>query len=72
MARTPLAQTIERAYAEVAAERTTRRDLLKKAGAAGVAVAGASSLGRFAKAAYGADAPRIAVIGAGLAGLTCA
>jgi monoamine oxidase len=72
VARTPLAQTIERAYAEVAEERTTRRDLLKKAGAAGVAVAGASTMGRFAKAAYGASPPSIAVIGAGLAGLTCA
>ena len=72
MARTPLAQTVERAYAEVAEQRTTRRDLLRKAGAAGVAVAGASTMGRFAKAAYGATQPRIAVIGAGLAGLTCA
>ena len=72
MARTPLAQTIERAYAEVSEQRTTRRDLLKKAGAAGVAVAGASTMGRFAKAAYGATQPKIAVIGAGLAGLTCA
>ena len=72
MARTPLAQTIERAYAEVTEQRTTRRDLLKKAGAAGVAVAGTSTMGRFAKAAYGATPPRIAVIGAGLAGLTCA
>jgi monoamine oxidase len=72
VARTPLAQTIERAYAEVSEQRTTRRGLLKKAGAAGVAVAGASTMGRFAKAAYGATQPRIAVIGAGLAGLTCA
>jgi monoamine oxidase len=29
-------------------------------------------MGRFAKAAYGATQPRIAVVGAGLAGLTCA
>jgi monoamine oxidase len=72
VARTPLAQTIERAYAEVAEQRTTRRDLLKRAGAAGVAVAGASTMGRFAKAAYGAGQPRIAIVGAGLAGLTCA
>jgi monoamine oxidase len=72
VARTPLAQTIERAYAEVSEQRTTRRGLLKKAGAAGVAVAGASTMGRFAKAAYGATQPKIAVIGAGLAGLTCA
>ena len=72
MARTPLAQRIEDAYANVAAERTTRRDLLKKTAVAGAAVAGASTMGRFAKAAYGATQPTIAVVGAGLAGLTCA
>ena len=72
MARTPLAQSIEKAYAEVAEQRTTRRDLLKKTAVAGAAVAGASTMGRFAKAAYGATQPRIVVVGAGLAGLTCA
>ncbi|MFL5943957.1 MAG: flavin monoamine oxidase family protein, partial [Gaiellaceae bacterium] len=72
MARTPLAQRIEDAYAEVVEERTTRRGLLKKTATAGAAVAGASTIGRFAKAAYGATPPRIAVVGAGLAGLTCA
>jgi monoamine oxidase len=72
VARTPLAQRIEEAYAEVAERRTTRRELLKRTATAGAAVAGASTMGRFAKAAYGASAPRIAVVGAGLAGLTCA
>jgi len=72
VARTPLAQSIEDAYANVAEERTTRRALLKKTAVAGAAVAGASTMGRFAKAAYGAAPPRIAVVGAGLAGLTCA
>ena len=72
MARTPLAQAVGDAYAEVARGRTTRRELLKRTATAGAAVAGASTMGRFAKAAYGASAPRIAVIGAGLAGLTCA
>ncbi len=71
MARTPLAQRVEEAYAEVAEERTTRRDLLKRTATAGAAVAGASTMGRFARAAYGASAPRIAIVGAGLAGLTC-
>ena len=71
MARTPLAQRIEEAYGEVAEQRTTRRDLLKKTAVAGAAVAGASTMGRFAKAAYGASPPRIAIVGAGLAGLTC-
>src|SRR5512133_3251530 len=73
MARTPLAQRIEDAYAEVVESRTTRRELVKRTAAAGAAVAGASTLGRFAKAAYGAvPTVRVAVVGAGLAGLTCA
>jgi monoamine oxidase len=71
VARTPLATAVEQAYGEVVEQRTTRRELLKRTVTAGGAVAGASSLGRFAKAAYGATQPRIAVIGAGLAGLTC-
>jgi monoamine oxidase len=71
MARTPLAQRIEEAYAGVVESRTTRRELLKRTTAAGVALAGASSMGRFAKVAYGASQPSIAIVGAGLAGLTC-
>ena len=70
MATTPLAQRI--AYGELAEQRTTRRELLKRTATAGVAVAGAGTMGRFAKAAYGATQARVAVIGAGLAGLTCA
>ncbi|MFL6038047.1 MAG: FAD-dependent oxidoreductase, partial [Gaiellaceae bacterium] len=72
MPRTPLAERIEQAYAEVAERRTTRRELLRRTAAAGAVVAGASTMGRFAKAAYGASQPRIVVVGAGLAGLTCA
>src|ERR671937_1727617 len=72
MARTPLAQRVEEAYAEVFAARTTRRELLERTTVAGLAVAGAGTMGRFARAAYGAVQPRIAVVGAGLAGLTCA
>jgi len=72
MARTPLAQRVEDAYAEVVAARTTRRELLKRTTAAGIAVAGAGTMGRYAQPAYGAVQPRIAVVGAGLAGLTCA
>jgi monoamine oxidase len=72
MARTPLAQRVEEAYASVARSRTTRRELLKRTTAAGVAFAGASAMGRFAKAAQAAADVRIAVVGAGLAGLTCA
>jgi monoamine oxidase len=72
MARTPLAQRVEDAYAEVVEGRTTRRQLLQRTTAAGLAAAGAATMGRFARAAYGATQPRIAVVGAGLAGLTCA
>src|SRR5206468_11102841 len=72
VSRTPLAQRIEKAYGRVVEGRTARRELLKRTTAAGGAVAGASTVGRFAKAAYGADQPRVAVVGAGLAGLTCA
>jgi monoamine oxidase len=72
MARTPLAQRVEEAFAGVVEARTTRRDLLKRTTAAGVALAGTGTMGRFAKAAYAADDVSVAVVGAGLAGLTCA
>jgi monoamine oxidase len=73
MARTPLAQRIEDAYAEVVESRTTRRELVRRTAVAGVALAGTSTIGRLTKAAYGGLPPvRIAVVGAGLAGLTCA
>ena len=70
--RTPLAQVIQNALAEVAAaeeRRTTRRTLLRRTGAA---VLGVAALGRLSPAARAAAAPRIVVVGAGLAGLTCA
>jgi monoamine oxidase len=72
MARTPLAQRVEDAMATIVEERVTRGELIKRGAVAGIAVAGASSAGRFAKSAYGAAAPRIVVVGAGLAGLTAA
>ncbi|HEY1346667.1 MAG TPA: NAD(P)/FAD-dependent oxidoreductase [Streptosporangiaceae bacterium] len=86
MARTPLFSRLQQA-ASVAAEATARnlttsevlaeraerrpgrRDVLKLAGAAGLA-AGAAALG--ARPASAAGSPRIVVVGAGLAGLTCA
>jgi len=58
----------DQVLAEHAERRLSRRDLLKLAGATGLA-AGLSTLG--ARPA-GAATPRIAVVGAGLAGLTCA
>jgi monoamine oxidase len=58
----------DQVLAEQAERRLSRRDLLKLTGATGLA-AGLSTLG--ARPA-GAASPRIVVVGAGLAGLTCA
>ena len=74
MARTPLARRFERAIGEVrAAERgergTTRGEFLRNAGVLGLGIAAA---GRLAPAAWAEDGPRVVVVGAGLAGLTCA
>ncbi len=59
----------DQVIAERAEPQISRRDLLKLAGATGLA-AGVSALG--ARPAGAADGPRIVVVGAGLAGLTCA
>src|SRR4051794_1401075 len=69
MPRTPLANQIQKLAAEVGAG-FTRRDALKRAG---VAAGGAmvASAARWAPLANAATAPRIAVVGGGLAGLTC-
>jgi monoamine oxidase len=72
MTRTPLLHAIESSVAAVAAEqgaRTTRRQLLRRAGAAGI---GLAALGRLTPSARAVAAPRVVVVGAGLAGLTCA
>ncbi len=73
MARTPLANAVEEAVAAIAEEKaqTTRRGFLK---GAGVAIAGATMLGKLADAAPARSAPsvRVVVVGAGLAGLTSA
>jgi monoamine oxidase len=68
MARTPLASQLQKAAAE-GEHRLDRKRLLQTAG---VAALGASAFGRFAPAARGAAQPKIVVVGAGLAGLTCA
>ena len=68
MARTPLAGRLEEIAAEVAAG-YTRRDALKRAGAL-TGAAMAASATRWAPLANAATAPRIAVVGGGLAGLT--
>jgi monoamine oxidase len=69
--RTPLMQTVQAAVAQVAADdaRTTRRTLLRRAGAGALAVTAAARLTSPARAA---TTPRIVIVGAGLAGLTCA
>jgi len=75
MARTPLMENVLRAAAGVAAAdvdggwRTTRAGILRKAGVAGLGVAG---LARLAAPARAASSASIVVVGAGLAGLTCA
>jgi monoamine oxidase len=68
MARTPLASQLQRAAAD-GEPRLTRRRLLQSGGAAAL---GAGLLGVRIPKARGATAPKIVVVGAGLAGLTCA
>jgi monoamine oxidase len=71
MARTPLAGAVQDAVAAVAVgeRRTTRSRFVKEAG---VVALGLGALGRFAAPARGATAPRIVIVGAGLAGLSAA
>jgi monoamine oxidase len=69
VARTHLARSVEDAVAEIATERTTRRAFVARAGLAGL---GLTALGRFTPVARGTVSPRIAIVGAGLAGLTAA
>jgi monoamine oxidase len=66
MARTPLANAVQAAAAE---RSTTRRRFVEQAG---VAALGLTALGRLAAPARGAAAPKIVVVGAGLAGLSAA
>jgi monoamine oxidase len=72
MARTPLAAAVQDAASALVAgeeRRTTRTRFVKEAG---VAALGVTALGRFAAPARGAAAPKIVVVGAGLAGLSAA
>ena len=75
MARTPLVEDVQHAVAQVAAEEThgewttTRAGLLRSAGLAGL---GLTAFGRLTPAARAASNERIVIVGAGLAGLTCA
>jgi monoamine oxidase len=69
MARSVLMQEVQRAAARAAGP--TRRELLRRAGAVGAA-ASLGSMARWLPEANAATGPRIVVVGAGLAGLTCA
>jgi monoamine oxidase len=73
MARTPLARAVQDAALAAAADadprRTTRRTFVREAG---VAAFGLTALGRLAGSAQAVGGPNIVVVGAGLAGLTCA
>ena len=71
MARTPLAGAIQDAVA-AAGSRRAAHDAPRFVKEAGVAALGLTALGRFAAPARGAGAPKIVVVGAGLAGLSCA
>jgi monoamine oxidase len=68
MARTPLMSHVQLAAAE-AAEGTTRREVIKRAGAV---TAGIALTRPWLPLAQAATAPRIVVVGGGLAGLTAA
>jgi monoamine oxidase len=74
MARTPLASRLEEMSAQVAGEHAgaTRRELLRRAGAVGTAVAASAAFPKWLPEASAATAPRIVVVGGGLAGLTAA
>jgi monoamine oxidase len=70
MSRTPLAARIQEAVSNLDEVRTTRRQLLGRGAAFGAAAVGASAVARTARAATRALAPKIVVVGGGLAGLT--
>ena len=70
MARTPLATQLADAASTDRA--VTRRRFLRDTGAVATAAMAASAWGRLAPVARGATAGRIVIVGAGLAGLTCA
>src|SRR3954452_544209 len=70
MARTPIASRLEQIAGEINGG-YTRRDALKRGGIAAGGVIAASAT-RWAPLANAATAPRIAVVGGGLAGLTAA
>ena len=84
MARTPIATKVQEAASiaqesllrdasieRIIRERISRREVLRRSARLGLAGAAALTVGRFSRVRAAAP-PRIAVVGAGLAGLTCA
>src|SRR4051794_22506114 len=63
MARTPLADALQHAYADASPRGLTRREVLAAGAAAAVAA-------RFAAPAWAAPGESVAIVGAGLAGLS--
>jgi len=63
---------VDQVLEERAEQKTTRREMLRDAGALGVAALGVGAFGRFAAPARATAPARIVVVGAGLAGLTAA
>ena len=78
MARTPLADLVSSAWRRADAEMQeevvgpTRRDVLRRGGLVAAGAVAATALPTWRPAANAATAPRIAVVGAGLAGLSAA
>ncbi len=74
MPRTPLADALTQIAAAHPADECalTRRQVLARAVAAAAAATALPAVGGFTVRASAAGAPRVAIIGAGLAGLTCA
>ena len=70
MPRTPLATRIQEAVSNLDETRTTRRQLLERGAVLGAAAASTTAFARTARAATRALAPKLVVVGGGLAGLT--
>ena len=67
-----LGVSVEEVRARHAEQAYSRKDFLKRAGAAGAVLAAAGPAGALVRTARGATAPRIAIVGGGIAGLTTA
>ena len=67
-----LGVSVEEVRARHAEAAYSRKDFLKRAGAAGAVLAAAGPAGALVRTARGATAPRIAIVGGGIAGLTTA